>query len=38
MLLPILRASPSFTPMWEESLEECQDESDLPLYVVLGDL
>jgi len=38
MFPPILKASPSFTPLWEEFLEEWKDENDLPLYLVLGEL
>ena len=38
MLNLILKASPSFKPIWEEFLEEWKGENDLPLYLVLGDL
>jgi hypothetical protein len=39
MIGPILRASPSFSPVWNEFVAEYENEgSELPLYVVLGDL
>lgn len=39
MMGSILQASPSFSPVWNEFVAEYEKEgSELPLYVVLGDL
>ncbi|MDH4048468.1 MAG: hypothetical protein OEV63_10080 [Gammaproteobacteria bacterium] len=38
MLLPILKASPSFRPTWDEFLAEWKDETSHPVYLVLSDL
>lgn len=39
MIQPILKASPTFRPVWDEFLRQWQSQSDeLPLYLVLSDL
>jgi hypothetical protein len=38
MIDPILTASPSFTSVWNEFLNEWKDEKELPIYLVLGEL
>ena len=39
MMGPILQASPSFHPVWNEFVAEYENEGgELPLYIVLGDL
>ena len=39
MMPPILKATPSFEPVWREFLDEWQEDLEgLPLYLVLSDL
>lgn len=38
MMDPMLRACPSFQPVWSEFLDEWRDETERPIYIALGSL
>jgi hypothetical protein len=38
MIEPILVVSPGFAPAWNEILNECKDEKELPVYLALSEL